>query len=100
VGIAGGGDVFKQMGLGTRYLFSMIIILAYYVPQEALYGRTLGKLATGTKVVDENGGKPSFKQVLGRTFSRFIPFEAFTFFASDARGLHDKLPRTFVVKCR
>ncbi|MBI3898532.1 MAG: RDD family protein [Gammaproteobacteria bacterium] len=76
------------------------IFLLYYVPLEATYGRTVGKWITGTKVVNQNGGKPSVGQIIGRTICRFIPFEPFSFFTSDIRGWHDRVPRTYVVKCR
>ena len=76
------------------------IALAYYLVSEATTARTLGKLVTGTKVVNEHGGKPTFGQYLGRTFARFIPFEAFSFFGTPTRGWHDSLPRTYVIKAR
>ncbi|MEO5559744.1 MAG: RDD family protein [Dokdonella sp.] len=85
---------------GVQYLFGFGVMLAYYVPLELFFGRTLGKLVTGTRVVNENGESPTFTQVLGRSLCRFIPFEAFSFFNSSARGWHDSLPKTYVVKVR
>jgi uncharacterized RDD family membrane protein YckC len=76
------------------------IFLGYYIVLEGLTGRTLGKLVTGTKVVNEDGLKPTFGQIVGRAFSRLIPFEAFSFFGEQGRGWHDRLPRTYVIKCR
>ena len=81
-------------------LFGVGALVLYYLPQETLFGRTLGKLLTGTRVVDDQGGEPSFKQILGRTFARLIPFEAFTFLRSDGVGLHDRLSDTRVVRVR
>lgn len=80
--------------------FGVIVMCAYYIPLETLWGRTIGKLITGTKVVSEDGHRPSFSAVLKRTLSRFIPFEAFSFFGKDARGWHDTLSKTYVVRCR
>jgi uncharacterized RDD family membrane protein YckC len=80
--------------------FGIVTALLYYTPLEAFFGCTLGKLVTGTRVVDERGGAITWKQALGRTVCRFIPFEAFSvLFSSDdpLRGWHDRLPRTFVV---
>lgn len=74
--------------------------LLYYLISEAVFGRTLGKLITGTKVIDSNGNKPSFQKILIRTFARLIPFEQFSFLANDARGWHDSLSGTWVVKAR
>lgn len=92
---------------GIRYMESVPdiiigtpIVLGYYIIFEALSGRTLGKLVTGTKVVNEAGLNASFGQILGRAFSRIIPFEAFSFLGREGRGWHDSIPKTYVVKCR
>jgi uncharacterized RDD family membrane protein YckC len=82
------------------FVLGIVVMCAYYIPLEATWGRTIGKLITGTKVVNEDGRRPSFAKIIGRTFSRFIPFEAFSFFGADARGWHDTLSKTYVVKCR
>ena len=81
----------------TDYLFGFIIVFIYYFISEATTGRTLGKLITKTKVVDLNGNKPNAIQIMKRTFSRMIPFEAFSFLGSDDLGLHDTLSKTRVV---
>mgnify|MGYP000663414543 CR=1 FL=1 len=72
----------------------------YYILLETTNGRTLGKLITGTKVVHEDGGPASFTQVLGRSFSRLVPFDAFSFLGSEAVGWHDKWSKTRVIKVR
>jgi uncharacterized RDD family membrane protein YckC len=79
-----------------------LIPFLYYVPQEALSGRTLGKLITGTKAISEDGTELSFGQALGRTLCRFIPFEAFSFFGGKGRprGWHDSIPKTKVISTR
>jgi uncharacterized RDD family membrane protein YckC len=81
-------------------LFGVSILLSYYLITEGAFARSVGKFITGCKVVDEKGGRPSFLQILGRTFSRLIPFEALSFLGSDGRGLHDSLAKTYVVQCR
>lgn len=81
-------------------LGAILMILLYYIICEGLFGRTLGKLITGTKVVDSFGHKPGWGKILGRTFARLIPFEALSFFSSDARGWHDSLSGTFVTRTR
>ncbi|PQO40231.1 RDD family protein [Blastopirellula marina] len=83
------------------FLFGLFINFSYYVLMEGLFGRTMGKLASGTKVVNEQGLPPSWGQVFGRTACRFIPFEPFSFFgAMPPRGWHDKLPKTYVVSIK
>ena len=99
------GLVFGEAGIAIidrmpDLLFGIIIMLIYYLPMEAMYGRTVGKLITGTKVVNEVGGKPSFGQIAGRTLCRFIPFEIFSFLGAQGRGWHDSIPKTYVIKSR
>ena len=79
-------------------VFGGLLIVAYYVFFEGLWGRTPGKLLFGTTVVNEAGGKPTIGQVFGRTLCRFIPFEAFSFFGK--RGWHDSISKTQVVLTR
>lgn len=82
-------------------IFFLIIFLnlgGYYIICESIWGVTVGKLITKTKVVDVNGKKPDFWRVLGRTLSRWIPFEFISFFFGNYPvGLHDHLSGTFVV---
>lgn len=79
-------------------LFTQLAAYAIvYVLPEAAFGRTLGKLCTGTKVVDLRGNKPSFGQVLARTAIRLVPFEPFSFLWGEAVGWHDSWSRTRVV---
>ena len=79
------------------YVFGLCINVLYYLPSEAVFGRTLGKLVTRTHVVSVSGEPPTFGQILGRTFARLIPFEAFTFLRSSGIGAHDSLSGTRVV---
>lgn len=115
-------DNFAQMAVGAGVGFTVVLVggnagadlvdrtppialniligFGYYLLCETTTSRTLGKLVTGTKVVREDGGEPTFNQILGRSLARLIPFEAFSFLGASGRGLHDTLPNTFVVKCR
>ena len=95
-GILGVGE--QLMGINDN-LFGIILLTMYYLPQEAIFGRTLAKLITKTKVVGLNGEKVTFMKALGRTLCRFIPFEAFTFLGGNGQphGIHDKLPKTKVI---
>ncbi|KAF2507916.1 RDD family protein [Flavobacterium zhairuonense] len=80
--------------LEDRLLFILINII-YYVFTEGLFGRSVGKLITGTVVVDENGLKPAFDVILKRSLCRIIPFDGLSFFGS--RGWHDSISDTYVV---
>ncbi|HEX2675275.1 MAG TPA: RDD family protein, partial [Polyangiales bacterium] len=77
-----------------------VSMLAYYIFFEAVFGRTPGKMLTGTRVVTVDGGTPSFTQILGRNLARYVPFEPFSFFGDDAVGWHDSWSGTRVVKVR
>jgi uncharacterized RDD family membrane protein YckC len=81
------------------FIVGIFMWLAYYVFMEAAFQRTLGKFVTGTRVVDASGGQPSLGQIIGRTFARIIPFEAFSFLA-DPVGWHDSLSGTRVIERR
>jgi len=89
---------------GNRaYLISLPMFLVYYIGFEGTVGRTPGKLIFGTRVVTNAGGEPSFGQAIGRTLSRFIPFEPFSvLFSTDgeAIGWHDSIARTKVIRTR
>ncbi len=78
--------------------FGILMLIIYYISLEATFGRTLGKMITGTRVVNQNGEKPSVGQIVGRTFARLIPFEALSCLTEDGRGWHDTLSKTYVVK--
>lgn len=94
---------YEHAPVGLMYAYALTTIAAYYALMEGLFGVTIGKLITGTRVVDERGGRPGWRQVLVRTLMRFVPFEPLSlFFAEDGkvRGWHDRVPRTWVVRRR
>jgi uncharacterized RDD family membrane protein YckC len=71
--------------------------ILYYLFHEGIFNTTPGKLVTGSAIIDENGNRPNFVQVLGRSFSRIIPFEPLIYLFTE-RPLHDSLPGTWVVE--
>jgi uncharacterized RDD family membrane protein YckC len=95
----GFGDLLQKLnslGLGV------ILLIAYFAPQEALSGRTLVKMVTGTKAVNEDGTKLAPVRALGRTLCRFIPFEPLSFLGQNRRprGWHDRIPGTIVISVK
>lgn len=85
------------------YLYALATYVAYYLLMEGLFGFTIGKLVTGTRVVDEQGGRPTWRQVLIRTAMRFVPFEPLSAFGekgSEPRPWHDTVAKTRVVRRR
>jgi uncharacterized RDD family membrane protein YckC len=83
----------------TELIFGVIAVFIYYFFQEAFWGKTLGKLIIGTKILNNDYTKVSVKNAFARTICRFIPFEAFSFLGGDSKpqGWHDKLSNTIVV---
>ncbi|MGH1347728.1 MAG: RDD family protein [Nannocystales bacterium] len=88
---------FEPEGFVLQWVPEILGYLLTYVVPETFLGRTVGKFATGTKVVDVRGGKPSVGQVLGRTLIRLVPFDGLSFLWGDNTGWHDQWSRTLVV---
>ncbi|WP_375436706.1 RDD family protein [uncultured Hymenobacter sp.] len=78
-------------------LIGIVIMLSYYFIMESMTGRTMGKIATRTRVVMEDGSKLTTTAALQRTLSRIIPFDAFSFLGGGS-GWHDRFAKTRVVK--
>jgi uncharacterized RDD family membrane protein YckC len=78
-------------------MYSLLLLIVYFIVTESIFQRTVGKLITGTMVVMGDGSKPSFGTIVLRTLCRLIPFEAFSFIGDDAYGWHDSFSNTYVV---
>lgn len=84
--------------------------LGYFVVTEALWGRGVGKLALGLRVVDAGGGRPTWGQSTMRNLMRFlwfVPFLSVAFVLVDwylmkvgemDQRIGDLAAKTFVVK--
>lgn len=82
----------------NEYLFGYLLIFLYYFSMEYMWGITLGKLATRTKVISLTNENINMLQIIWRTLCRFIPFEAFSIlFSKSRRSWHDILSKTMVV---
>ena len=92
-----GSVVFQNSaGQGFMGVLYFLYLPLYYLFFEGIWQRTPGKWITKTKVVMQDGSKPDFKHILGRSFARIIPFEPFSFLAGPV-GWHDSLSKTLVV---
>lgn len=72
-------------------------LLAYYITFESMFGKTIGKMVTNTKVVMMDGTKPTLQKIVFRSLARIIPFEAFSLLSPNPRGWHDTLSDTIVI---
>jgi len=79
------------------YSVLLVSFLVYYVTMETLFQKTIGKFITKSSVVTKDGSKPTFKNIVGRTFSRMVPFDNITFLFME-NGIHDKFSETLVIK--
>lgn len=81
---------------------TMLLILGlfplYYTLMEFLFGKTLGKFFTRTKVISTRGERLTFSQCLFRALCRFIPFEYFSGLIFKSVFWHDSIPGTLVVE--
>lgn len=78
------------------WLFAFTVFLCYYFVFEVLFKTTAGKCLSSTVLANEQGKRPSFGELLGRTFCRLIPFDPLSFFARSRRGWHDTISDTYV----
>lgn len=99
LGVMGAFDAYGELSIGWTVSI-YLVILFYYIFMEATFGKTIGKMITGTKVVNEDGTKPELMTIIGRTLCRLIPFDAFSFLGSTAVGWHDSISRTRVIRGR
>ena len=80
------------------FLLFLLVIGYYWVSEFALGGRTIGKMITGTRVVYDDGTRPSATSILGRTLARAVPCEDFSMFFNEDRVMwHDQWSHTMVV---
>ncbi len=90
-------DLFRQAVWG--WIIAMVACMLYYIAMEATLGQTIGKMVCGTRVIGQDGGKPSLGQIVGRTLCRFIPFEPISLLIGDSKrptAWHDSIPKTRV----
>lgn len=79
-------------------LLTLVVYGLYMFAIEALFkGKSLGKLITGTRAVNEDGSNVSPKAALLRGLSRAVPFNALSALGSPAYPWHDKWTKTYVI---
>ena len=63
-------------------------------------GRSIGKLLTKTRAVNDDGTPITFKTAVLRRLSRMVPFEAFSALGAQAEPWHDRWTKTCVIEER
>ena len=90
-------DYWNNMTVLEDYAFSYGLLLSYFFLMEGFTLRTLGKYATNTKVVMQDGSTPTRQDILIRSLCRIIPFDALSFLGTNGKGWHDSISKTYVV---
>lgn len=80
------------------FLIMMLTIVIYYFLLESIFGKTIGKFITRTKVISNDGGKASFLQCFIRAAARLLPFEQISGLFFKGIFWHDAIPKTMVVE--
>ncbi len=89
----------EQLNRLEDILLTALLGVVYYAVSESLMnGRTVGKLITKTRVVDEYGQTPDFTTTFRRSLCRFVPFDAFSFLGDGTTGWHDRWSDTRVIE--
>jgi RDD family len=78
----------------TLILINSTCTFLYYLLFESFFQTTPGKFINGNMVVVDDGSKPPFLRILGRTLCRFIPLEPVLFYFGNR--LHDTVSKTGV----
>lgn len=79
--------------LGSLVLFGLYMA----VVETVFKGKSLGKVFTRTRAVNEDGTNISIGTAFKRGFSRAVPFEAFSALGSRCYPWHDRWAKTYVV---
>ncbi|WP_178986089.1 RDD family protein [Winogradskyella helgolandensis] len=91
-------DYWNGMSEIEDLIITYLFIVLYYFVMEKYTFKTFGKFFTKTIVVSIDGSEPTTKQILQRSLSRCIPFDALSFLGTIGKGWHDSLSNTYVVK--
>jgi uncharacterized RDD family membrane protein YckC len=93
-------DLNSVTALGTL-ADRLITLLCYGICMglvEGLFrGKSLGKVITGTRAVNEDGSRINFKTGFLRGLSRAVPFDAFSALGQPPYPWHDKWVNTYVI---
>ena len=84
----------RYINFGYVFFASLFV---YYTICEALFARTLGKLASFSKVVNNDGKRPNILQILIRSVVRVTVIDMF-FIPFLDKTLHDYCSKTNVVE--
>jgi len=71
--------------------------ILYHASGGKRFIKTLGKVFTNTRAINDDGSRISPKTAFLRCFSRFVPFEAFSALGNPSYPWHDRWTHTMVI---
>ncbi|TAH27746.1 MAG: RDD family protein [Cytophagales bacterium] len=77
-------------------IYLLVLSTCYYFFTELFFSKSIGKFITKTRVVNDEGEKPSIAAIAIRSISRNIPLDNLSFLIFSL-GWHDQLSKTRVV---
>jgi uncharacterized RDD family membrane protein YckC len=102
---AAGGHLNQMAVNGLIRLLGAIVAWLYYALMESSAKQaTVGKMAIGVRVTDENGARISFARATGRHFGKYLSMLCLGIgfimvgLTKRKQGLHDLMAKTFVVR--
>ena len=108
IGIIAGASGADDVEGGWRAAIYVVTIAGYYLyyafMESSANQATVGKIALGLKVTDEEGNRIAFGRAIGRTVAKILSaltlFVGFIMagFTDRKQALHDKIAHTLVVK--
>lgn len=97
--VIGEEDIDNNTGVAISIIISyFFVFFSYFFFMEYYLGKTIAKYITGTKVISIDGNLPTPLQIVGRIFSRMVPFDSLSFFGEN--GWHDKWSETRVINIK
>ena len=105
--VAGAPLIFLEESIAQKVVWlSLAFLVAYFPVMETVWGGAVGKLATGTRVVNVRGERPAWWQSIIRTLLRLIEVNPFlvggvpagivALMSGNRQRLADMLPGTYV----
>ena len=96
------GEMYKMHNVKFKYAFNFgylyfVVLFGYYFICEMIFARTLGKIFSFSKVVNQQGKRPNLLQILIRSLVRLTIIDMF-FIPFLDKTLHDYLSKTNVVE--
>ena len=84
-------DAFSYLITITFFVFILAVL------ESVTGGKTLGKMITGTRAINQDGSRITPKAAILRCLSRLVPFEAFSALGNPSFPWHDRWTKTFVI---